>query len=166
MASLLERLTAEEAAARQQLADLRGQVAVLEERLGELAIARRVVEPLMAEETPIPDVARPRPDRGQPPVSPGPATGPKRSPSDRRELAGADERVVVAMASAGRPMRAKEVAQALGEPQVRGRVETTRARLKKLVTAGWLTQAEPGLFTIAAGINGYAVKGGAEADPG
>ncbi|MGI5286725.1 hypothetical protein ACQEVF_25765 [Nonomuraea polychroma] len=48
------------------------------------------------------------------------------------------------MTSAGRPMRAKEVAQALGEPQARGRVEATRARLKKLVAAGWLTQAEPG----------------------
>ncbi len=68
------------------------------------------------------------------------------------------------MTSAGRPMRAKEVAQALGEPQARGRVEATRARLKKLVTAGWLTQAEPGLFAIAGGINGHAVKGAAEAD--
>jgi hypothetical protein len=63
-------------------------------------------------------------------------------------------------------MRAKEVAQALGEPQARGRVEATRARLKKLVTAGWLTQAEPGLFAIAGGINGHAVKGAAEADEG
>ncbi|TDD16524.1 hypothetical protein [Nonomuraea diastatica] len=56
-------------------------------------------------------------------------------------------------------MRAKEVAQALGEPDVRGRVETTRARLKRLTALGWLTQHEPGLFSIAAGINGHALGG-------
>jgi hypothetical protein len=151
MASLLERLTADEAAARQQLADLREQVAALEERLSELSIARKVIEPLLVEESAAQDANESRADQNRRPDPPQSAAHRGRASSDRRDLAGTDEQVVAAMTSAGRPMRAKEVAQALGEPQARGRVEATRARLKKLVTAGWLTQAEPGLFAIAAG---------------
>lgn len=162
MASPLEQLDAEEAVVRRRLAGLRAQMATLaeqvaglEKRLDHVAIARDLFQTMTAdgEEQARSDASAAGRDAA--PTEPQPGT-----------LAGADERVVVAMASAGRPMRAKEVAQALGEPQVRGRVETTRARLKKLVAAGWLTQAEPGLFAIAAGVNGHAVKGAAEADEG
>lgn len=165
MASLLERLAADEAAARQRLADLQQQVAVLQERLSELAIARKVVEPLLAQQTTPQDPLHHRGNQDQRPVPHGSAAEPRQPlPAGPRELAGIDKRVVVVMASAGRPMRAKEVTQALGEPQTRGRVESTRARLKKLVAAGWLTQHEPGLFAITAGINGPAMKGAAESD--
>ncbi|TDD04267.1 hypothetical protein [Nonomuraea diastatica] len=162
MASLLERLAADESAARRQLTELREQMAALEERLSELAVARKVIEPLLAEESGAQEAIRPS-AQGHRPGPPGLAPE-GRAPSDRRDLAGTDEQVVAAMTSAGRPMQAKEVAQALGEPQARGRVEATRARLKKLVVAGWLTQAEPGLFAIATGINGHAVKRAAETD--
>ncbi len=127
MASLLERLTADEAAARQQLADLREQVAALEERLSELSIARKVIEPLPAEESAAQDANESRPDQNRRPGPPQSTAHRGRASSDRRDLAGADEQVVAAMTSEGRPMRAKEVAQALGEPQARGRVEATRA---------------------------------------
>ncbi|GAA2857837.1 hypothetical protein [Nonomuraea rubra] len=51
------------------------------------------------------------------------------------------------------------MAQALGGPDARGRVETTRARLNRLTALDWPTQHEPGLFSIAAGINGHALGG-------
>jgi hypothetical protein len=158
---LLERLAADEAAVRRELSELHSQVAVLEERLTELAAARKVVTPLLAEH-PATAGTGPAADPGAPDALSRAVTSRSGFPSGRRrELTGVDEQVVVVVASAERPMRAKDVAQALGEPDVRGRVETTRARLKKLVAAGWLTQAEPGLFAIATGINGNKPEGAA-----
>ncbi|MFI6994677.1 hypothetical protein ACI2LC_26560 [Nonomuraea wenchangensis] len=150
-ASLLEQLAADEESVRGQLESLREQVAALEERLSDLATARRIVAPMLAGHSG-PEQA---PSGGTPD---GPThTSPKVSAP--KPVAGLDQQVVVIMASSGRTMRAKEVAQALGEPDVRGRVETTRARLKRLTALGWLTQHEPGLFSIAAGINGHALGG-------
>ncbi|MEV1242720.1 hypothetical protein ACIBO2_23670 [Nonomuraea sp. NPDC050022] len=152
-ASLLERLAADEKSVRGQLESLREQVAALEEQLKDLATAQRIVAPILAghsqPEQPLPDGT---PDAPTHASSAGAAPTPK-------PVAGLDKQVVVIMASSGRTMRAKEVAQALGEPDVRGRVETTRARLKRLTALGWLTQHEPGLFSIAAGINGHALGG-------
>ncbi|WP_165977573.1 hypothetical protein [Nonomuraea diastatica] len=47
-ASLLEHLAADEESVRGQLESLREQVAVLEDRLRDLATARRVVAPMLA----------------------------------------------------------------------------------------------------------------------
>ncbi|MEO3798270.1 hypothetical protein ABGB14_49435 [Nonomuraea sp. B10E15] len=137
---------------------MREQVAALEERLGDLATARRIVTPMLA------GYSRPEqaPSGGMP-DAPTHASPEEAAPAPK-PVAGLDKQVVVIMASSGRTMRAKEVAQALGEPDVRGRVETTRARLKRLTALGWLTQHEPGLFSIAAGINGHALEGVANAE--
>ncbi|MEV1001754.1 hypothetical protein [Nonomuraea sp. NPDC050202] len=150
---LLEQLAAEEESVRGRLESLREQVAALEERLSDLATARRIVAPMLA--------GRSRPEHASPggaPDAPTPASPQEAAPAPK-PVAGLDKKVVVIMASYGRTMRAKEVAQALGEPDVRGRVETTRARLKRLTALGWLTQHEPGLCSIAAGINGHALGG-------
>ncbi|MEV4079359.1 hypothetical protein ACGFJC_40055 [Nonomuraea fuscirosea] len=150
---LLERLAADKESVRGQLESLREQVAALEEQLRDLATARRIVVPMLAGHS--------RPEQAPSDGTPdAPArTSPAGAAPAPKPVAGLDQRVVVIMASSGRTMRAKEVAQALGEPDVRGRVETTRARLKRLTALGWLTQHEPGLFSIAAGINGHALGG-------
>lgn len=129
-ASLLEQLAADEESVRGQLESLREQVAALEERLNDLATARRIVAPMLA--------GRSRPGQapsGGTPDAPTHAL-PEEAASAPKPVAGLDQQVVVIMASSGRTMRAKEVAQALGEPDMRGRVETTRARLKRLTALG------------------------------
>lgn len=50
---------------------------------------------------------------------------------------------------AGRPLRAGQVAAAAGLSTDRGKVETLRAKLKRLAERGWLAE-EAGLFTLPA----------------
>jgi hypothetical protein len=50
---------------------------------------------------------------------------------------------------AGRPLRAGQIAAAAGLSTDRGKVETLRAKLKRLVERGWLAEeAGPGLFAL------------------
>jgi hypothetical protein len=52
---------------------------------------------------------------------------------------------------AGRPLRAAQIAAAAGLSTDRGKVETLRAKLKRLVERGWLAEeAGPGLFALPA----------------
>ena len=52
---------------------------------------------------------------------------------------------------AGRPLRAAQIAAAAGLSTDRGKVETLRAKLKRLVERGWLAEeAGPGLFGLPA----------------
>ena len=61
---------------------------------------------------------------------------------------------------AGRPLRAAQVAAAAGLSTDRGKVETLRAKLKRLVERGWLAEeAGPGLFALPA----HAGNGAGEA---
>ena len=65
---------------------------------------------------------------------------------------------------AGRPLRAGQIAAAAGLSTDRGKVETLRAKLKRLVERGWLAEeAGPGLFALPAG-NGN--RAGEAAKPG
>ena len=76
-------------------------------------------------------------------------------------LTGINRQVVIMLASAGRPMRAKEVAMALGEPDIHKRVEVVRTRLKRLIDKGWLAEHQRGQFSIVEGLNGTALNGAA-----
>jgi hypothetical protein len=59
------------------------------------------------------------------------------------------DRLLAVLAEAGRPVRCREVVAALGEdPLVARHGERVRHRLKKLVTAGRVSEVEPGLFTL------------------
>jgi hypothetical protein len=59
------------------------------------------------------------------------------------------DQLLAVLAAAGRPVRCRDVVAALGEdPSVPRRVEGVRHRLKKLVTAGRVSEVEPGLFTL------------------
>jgi hypothetical protein len=65
---------------------------------------------------------------------------------------------------AGRPLRAGQIAAAAGLSTDRGKVETLRAKLKRLAERGWLAEeAGPGLFALPArngSSAGEAVKPG------
>ncbi|WP_405141994.1 hypothetical protein OG589_32810 [Sphaerisporangium sp. NBC_01403] len=169
MTSQFDRLDKHEAAVRLRLVALREQAAVLQEqvaglenRLVHLAITRDTLLSLAEE-----DAAERTPGQGnEGNARSGSVSGgdPEvTAPPGRRELTGVNEQVMVLMASAGRPMRAKDVALAMGEPNEHRRVETTRTRLKRLVAAGWLAEREPGQFTVAIGVNGNHQKGVASA---
>ena len=60
------------------------------------------------------------------------------------------DRLLAVLAETGRPVRCREVVAVLGEdPAVARHGERVRHRLKKLVTAGLVSEVEPGLFTLA-----------------
>ena len=74
------------------------------------------------------------------------AAGPQRV-----EWAVGVERILAVLGTSGRVMRTREIAAAIGEDTTQvTRVETTRSRLKRLVKAGKVTEAQPGFFRIAA----------------
>lgn len=164
MGSLIDELQRREAAARAEAEQLRGQIAELaerlagvEEQLSRLAVAREVVDEVLASAT----TAEASPAPGQPQVtaSPGagrpPVTGlavppwqagleSSALPRDYRDLLEVAE-------DAGRPLRAAQFAAAAGLSTDRGKAETLRAKLKRLAERGWLAgDAGPGLFGLPA----------------
>jgi hypothetical protein len=164
MGSLIDELQRREAAVRAEAAELRGQIAQLaerlagvEEQLSRLVIAREVVGEVLdgtaAEVSPVP---------GQPEVTVSPGAGHPAVPgvlAVPRWRAGVevsvlpqDYRDLLEVAEdAGRPLRAAQIAAAAGLSTDRGKVETLRAKLKRLVERGWLAEeAGPGLFGLPA----------------
>jgi hypothetical protein len=74
---------------------------------------------------------------------PSPATGP-----DRPDIPDhpAYQQILTALADAGRPMRARDLCQALDLPILPKNTEGIRSKLKRLVSRGILIEPEPGLF--------------------
>jgi hypothetical protein len=165
MGSLIDELQRREAAVRAQAEELRGQIAQLAERLAgveaqlsRLVTAREVVDEVL--------------DRGAGEVSPASGraeaavtAGPARRPAVAGVLAvppwragleadvlSRDYRDLLEVAEdAGRPLRAAQFAAAAGLSTDRGKVETLRAKLKRLAERGWLAEsAGPGLFGLPA----------------
>jgi hypothetical protein len=164
MGSLVDELRRREAAARAEAERLRGQIAELaerlagaEEQLSRLVIAREVVDEVLdraaAEVSPVPGQPQvtASPGAGPPPVPGVLAVPPWRAgleasvlPQDYRDLLEVAE-------DAGQPLRAGQIAAAAGLSTDRGKVETLRAKLKRLVERGWLAEdAGPGLFGLPA----------------
>ena len=160
MGSLVDELGRQETAARAEAEQLRGQIAELAERLagvGErlsrLVIAREVVGEVLdraaSEVSPVP---------GQPQVTALPGAGPAPVPGvlavppwraglDAWVLPRDYRDLLEVAGDAGRPLRAGQIAAAAGLSTDRGKVETLRAKLKRLVDRGWLAEeAGPGLF--------------------
>ena len=174
MGSLVDELQRREVAARAEAERLRGQIAELserlagvEEQLSRLVIARDVVDEVLAGASTA--EASPMPGLPEVPASPGaghlPVTGVLAVPSWRPGL-GADVRpqddrdLLEVAGDAGRPQRAAQIAAAAGLSTDRGKVETLRAKLKRLVERGWLTEETgPGLF----GLPAHAGNGAGEA---
>lgn len=56
------------------------------------------------------------------------------------------QQILTALADTGRPMRARDLCQALDLPILPKNTEGIRSKLKRLVSRGILTEPEPGLF--------------------
>ncbi|WP_329461022.1 hypothetical protein [Streptomyces sp. NBC_01431] len=56
------------------------------------------------------------------------------------------QQILTALADAGRPMRARDLCQALDLPILPKNTEGIRSKLKRLVSRGILAEPEPGLF--------------------
>ena len=168
MGSLVDELQRREAEARAEAEELRGRIAELaerlarvEEQLSRLVIAREVVDEVL--DGTGAEVSAVSPAPGQAGVT-APAGAGHRSavigvlavppwraglevsvlPQDYRDLLEVAE-------DAGRPLRAAQIAAAAGLSTDRGKVETLRAKLKRLAERGWLAEeAGPGLFGLPA----------------
>lgn len=169
MGSLFEELEAREVAARvrveeleAELAEVSGKLAMAREGLERLRIARETVAEVLAEMSPEKSVVTV--DAGQalgdelmtsayagverqvigvltvPNWQPG--MGPEILPRVYRDI-------VEVVADAPGPVRAKQVVPRIGLPAEAGKIEGTRAKLKRLVERGWLDEDTPGMFTPA-----------------
>ncbi|MGW4077706.1 hypothetical protein ACWELB_30135 [Streptomyces asiaticus] len=166
MTSLFERLERAEAAADAEVAALheeldavRKRLDVAEERRRRLAIARETLESLPEDDTeqpPAPSASatheQVKEDSGAGAKEPGPGDEPEArfgspGPTDWDE---GRRRILCLLATAGKPMKAKEIAAAIGEDvSTPARVETTRARLKRLAGEGHVIEDPVASFAIA-----------------
>ncbi|MFD7018520.1 hypothetical protein [Streptomyces sp. NPDC059928] len=174
MTSLFERLDAEEAIVRGELAALREKIAVAEERLAHLTITRETLQSLMGD---APTVDTPRGPQAQAHVgdvsgqgrtdaasadqgSGDPGEGP--APGGPLPLEVARERMLVLLAGAGRAMKVQDISAAIGEDTSNQRlVETTRSRLKRLAKEGRVVEGPIAWFSIAPTDNASRQQGDA-----
>ncbi|MFD8478865.1 hypothetical protein [Kitasatospora sp. NPDC059673] len=79
------------------------------------------------------------------------------------ELGEAVEKMLVLLASAGREMKVRDIAVAIGESVSDRRIETTRSRLKSLAKQGKVLEGHPGWFRIAPAVGAVAGPAGGAA---
>lgn len=151
MPPFFERLDSEESVVRGELAALREKVAGLEERLAHLTITRETLRSLMGDERGGRTAeAPPQPsDRvTDPSVSPGtvPTASEGAATEGPLDLELARERILVLLTGANQALKVQDIGEAIGEhPE---RVETTRARLKRLAREELVTEVSPAWFAI------------------
>ncbi|RZE03617.1 hypothetical protein C0Q64_10805 [Streptomyces albidoflavus] len=145
-------------------AEIRRRRDVVEATLQRIADARATLEQLLADDP----ASCPEPEEGH--VEPGAegaepdgkgsgceeedpeavATGRDHDTPGPVDMKEARRRAVTLLATSGRRMRARAIAEAIGEDvSTAARVETTRGRLKTLVTEGKLMEDPAGVFFIA-----------------
>ena len=136
MTTTLEKIADRERAVTQTAEGLHAQIAALTEHLhdldGELhdlAVARKVILALGDDE-------------------PTPATHPGLPDNP------VYQHVLTVLADADTPMRAKDLCCALDTGTAPNHIETMRAKLKRLVSTGLVTEEEPGLFALPRPRNG------------
>ncbi|MEV4889914.1 hypothetical protein AB0K48_11055 [Nonomuraea sp. NPDC055795] len=152
--SLLKRLALAEAAAAERAAELREQLVAAEEELRRLSITRETLLALSA----LDEEHEAKPSAGDPtePADFGDEPDEPGEPATLPVLRGIRQQTVALLATAQRPMRVREVVVALGQPDVRGQVESMRSRLLRLAADGWLVRCEGGAYAIASRVNGNA----------
>jgi hypothetical protein len=167
MGSLFDELEAREAAARTrvevleaELAEVSGRLSAAREGLERLRIARETVAEVLEEMTSQkPAVTVDRSTEGEP-VAPayagaarqvvGVLTVPNWQPGMTAEVLPRVYRdIVEVVADALGPVRAKQIVPRIGPPAESGKIEGTRAKLKRLVDRGWLDEDTPGMFAPA-----------------
>jgi polyhydroxyalkanoate synthesis regulator phasin len=129
--SILELITGRETAAaaqaeqlREQIATLAAQLAAVETDLADLATTRATLLQLTGA-------------TGDPP------------PTDAALASTAYQQILAVFATTDSGLRAKDICHALGVGTTANHTERLRAKLKRLVARGVLTEPEPGLFTLA-----------------
>ncbi|WP_405539150.1 hypothetical protein [Streptomyces antimycoticus] len=147
-----------------ELAEIRQRREAIEEMLQRIAGARTTLQDLLVDESEaggrqgedcagsVADDDEPDGDEAASATERGATAGdgPNRSTRDPVDMEEARRRAVTLLASSGRKMRARAIAEAIGEDvSTPARVETTRGRLKTLVTEGTLEEEPPGVFYIA-----------------
>ena len=160
MGSLIEELQRREAAARQEVDELRGEIARLndrlaraEERLSRLEITRETVTEILGGA-----------GADQPAVAAGAASAgalaaggrpigvvtvlPWRPGLAQSVLPPSYQDLLEVLADGGRPLRAGNIAAAAGLSTDKSKIEGLRSKLKRLAERGWLTEDGPGLFTL------------------
>src|SRR6266542_599484 len=135
MGSLMAELEAREAAARgraealrARIAELTEQLAAEEDLLSRLGITRQTVLEIL-----------------------GGGDDHRWGPLEGAVLPVAYRDVLEVLADAGKPLRTRQIAAALGLGEQRRSVEGLRLKLKRLVRRGWLAEPEVGLFVRRAG---------------
>ncbi len=168
MGSLIEELQRREAAARQEVNELRGEIARLNERLARaeetlsrLEITRETVteilggagadQPAAGQAMDAVAAADPAPAGSR--LASGSPIGVMTVPPWRPGLAQSVlppsyQDLLEVLADAGRPLRAGSIAAAAGLSTDKSKIEGLRSKLKRLAERGWLTEDGPGLFTL------------------
>jgi hypothetical protein len=143
-APILEAITAREATVslaadqlREQISVLSQQLSGLDSELADLATTRTTLLQLAG-----------HPDNGHP------DNGGQRA--DSRPSNPAYQQILAVLGTAEYPLRAKDICLALGIATTANHTESLRAKLKRLVTRGVLTEDQPGLFALAPGPAGPA----------
>jgi hypothetical protein len=116
--------TAQAEQLREQITTLTGQLTTVETELADLATTRATMLRLT-----------------------GTADGP--APTDVTLASTAYQQILAVFATTERGLRAKDICHALGVGTTANHTESLRAKLKRLVARGVLTETEPGLFTLA-----------------
>ena len=142
MPSLLEALQAREVEVRGRLEELAGQVALAQTELDRLLITRETVQALLG-----PGSGGSRPggdDRSA--RMPARRLSPSPSPSPLPVLPEAVAAALGVIEGSDVPLRAREVCEALGEPDAG--VQAMRNRLGRLAKSGLVVALEPGLYAM------------------
>ncbi|RKN03111.1 hypothetical protein [Streptomyces radicis] len=154
VASLLKRLDEEEAVVRGELDVLREKIAEAQDRLDRLDVTREVLRSLAGigsgrQESSDPD----GPGRNSSGSAAGHGSGGRDDPDwplGVVEWEEGRERMLVLLAGAGRAMKVRDIAAAIGEDvSLVKRVETTRSRLKRLLKEKRVVEGPVGWFAIA-----------------
>jgi hypothetical protein len=161
MVSLPEELEAREAAARRRVEELRSQAAELtlrleaaQEDLSRLEITRETVTKVLAELS----ATETKTDAGVPVESgrQSHAHGagvvmvpPWREGLVATVLPDVYRDIMEVLADAPGPLQAKQIVPRIGLSATAGKIEGTRAKLKRLVERGWLNEDAPGRFSLA-----------------
>ncbi len=132
---LLDKIDAREQALTREAGQLQAQVDELTARLRELSEA--ISDLQVTRKTLIALAAQ---DEDQPAAEPA---GPPPALPDHP----AYQQILDAFADLRRPLRARDLCQALDLPIAAKNTENIRSKLKRLVSLGILTETEPGLFT-------------------
>ncbi|MEG8184587.1 hypothetical protein GZH49_39765 [Nocardia terpenica] len=153
---------------RRRIEELSAELAVAEKMLSRLAITRETMieilgaateaaEPVMESggDERVAELEGLEPDPGSVPGSPiGVIRVPLRGEGMSVSVLPADYRdILEVLTDAGRGLRCAHVVAALGlDTADRSVVESLRLKLKRLTARGWLTEATPGLYTVADGV--------------